>query len=169
MLVCNFWVYNYPLLVYETCHWSLPPLRRYPRRRPERKRRSLTSESSIDNASKAGVIHLAKSLAAEWAPHGIRVNTISPGYMDTALNREADLEGVMKHVSFLFCTFRNAFFPFQAACDVIYQEIGWAGVGKPSNRHIVPTTVSGSSQVTCSSSLLTFLSFLPTFYIRRAC
>lgn len=40
------------------------------------------------NASKAAVAQLARSLAAEWAPHGIRVNTIAPGYMDTALNRE---------------------------------------------------------------------------------
>jgi NAD(P)-dependent dehydrogenase (short-subunit alcohol dehydrogenase family) len=39
------------------------------------------------NASKAGVIQLTKSLAAEWAKHGIRVNSISPGYMDTELNR----------------------------------------------------------------------------------
>ncbi len=39
------------------------------------------------NASKAGVKHLMKSLAAEWAVHGIRANSISPGYMDTALNR----------------------------------------------------------------------------------
>ncbi|KAF8322609.1 NAD(P)-binding protein [Clavulina sp. PMI_390] len=36
---------------------------------------------SAYNASKAAVIHLSKSLAAEWAPHKIRVNTISPGYM----------------------------------------------------------------------------------------
>ncbi|VVT46576.1 uncharacterized protein SAPINGB_P001282 [Magnusiomyces paraingens] len=39
------------------------------------------------NASKAGVRHLCKSLAAEWAVHRIRCNSISPGYMDTALNR----------------------------------------------------------------------------------
>lgn len=51
------------------------------------------------NASKAAVTQLAKSLAAEWAPHGIRVNCIAPGYMDTALNREALLEGQKKHWS----------------------------------------------------------------------
>lgn len=35
------------------------------------------------NSSKAGVIMLGKSLAIEWAKHGIRVNTISPGYIRT--------------------------------------------------------------------------------------
>ncbi|KAG8930935.1 hypothetical protein FRC02_003453 [Tulasnella sp. 418] len=42
------------------------------------------------NASKAAVIHLCKSLAAEWSPHNIRVNTISPGYMNTILNEKFD-------------------------------------------------------------------------------
>lgn len=42
---------------------------------------------SAYNASKAAVKHLSKSLAAEWAVHNIRCNSISPGYMDTALNR----------------------------------------------------------------------------------
>jgi NAD(P)-dependent dehydrogenase (short-subunit alcohol dehydrogenase family) len=37
------------------------------------------------NASKAGVIHLTRSLAAEWAPSGVRVNSISPGYTRTKL------------------------------------------------------------------------------------
>ncbi|KAK5110285.1 hypothetical protein LTR62_006138 [Meristemomyces frigidus] len=40
---------------------------------------------SAYNASKAGVIQLARNLAAEWGPHGIRVNTISPGYIVTAM------------------------------------------------------------------------------------
>ena len=35
------------------------------------------------NSSKAGVILLGKSLAIEWAKHGIRVNTVSPGYIRT--------------------------------------------------------------------------------------
>ncbi|WP_404980696.1 SDR family NAD(P)-dependent oxidoreductase [Carboxydichorda subterranea] len=37
------------------------------------------------NASKAGVVHLTRTLAAEWARYGIRVNSISPGYIHTPL------------------------------------------------------------------------------------
>lgn len=37
------------------------------------------------NASKAAVLQLARNLAAEWGVHGIRVNTISPGYIVTAM------------------------------------------------------------------------------------
>ena len=49
-------------------------------------------EQSCYNASKAAVVQLTKSLAAEWARYGIRVNSISPGYMDTALNRVPALD-----------------------------------------------------------------------------
>lgn len=40
------------------------------------------------NATKAAVLQLTKSTACEWAPHNIRVSTISPGYFDTAMNRK---------------------------------------------------------------------------------
>lgn len=44
------------------------------------------------NASKAALLALKSSLAAEWAVHGIRVNTVSPGYMDTILNEGDGIE-----------------------------------------------------------------------------
>jgi sorbose reductase len=37
------------------------------------------------NASKAGVIMVRKSMAAEWALYAVRVNSISPGYTGTEL------------------------------------------------------------------------------------
>lgn len=40
------------------------------------------------NASKAGLIHLTRSLAMEWVDHGIRVNSISPGYIATPMSTD---------------------------------------------------------------------------------
>ncbi|MGI6506938.1 MAG: SDR family oxidoreductase [Saccharofermentanales bacterium] len=38
------------------------------------------------NASKAGVVHMTKSLACEWAQYNIRVNSISPGYVGSIMS-----------------------------------------------------------------------------------
>jgi len=46
------------------------------------------SKAVAYTASKHGVAGITMTLAAEWAPHGVRVNAISPGYFLTDLNRE---------------------------------------------------------------------------------
>ena len=43
------------------------------------------------NSSKAGVIHLSKSLAMEWVGRGIRVNSISPGYTLSPMNKRPEV------------------------------------------------------------------------------
>lgn len=43
------------------------------------------------NASKAGVIHMTKSMAMEWVQRGIRVNSISPGYTATPMNTRPEM------------------------------------------------------------------------------
>lgn len=40
------------------------------------------------NASKAGLIHLTRSLAMEWVDQGIRVNSLSPGYIATPMSTD---------------------------------------------------------------------------------
>ena len=46
--------------------------------------------------SKAAATQLMKSLAAEWAPHGIRVNALSPGYIQTTANEGEEMEKLSK-------------------------------------------------------------------------
>ena len=50
---------------------------------------------SYYNASKAAVHQLTKSLAAEWASRGVRVNAVAPTYISTPLNAFANKESEM--------------------------------------------------------------------------
>ncbi|MGI6876075.1 SDR family NAD(P)-dependent oxidoreductase [Amycolatopsis sp. 3B14] len=43
------------------------------------------------SASKAAILGFTRSMAVEWAPHGVQVNALAPGYFATALN--ADVHG----------------------------------------------------------------------------
>jgi NAD(P)-dependent dehydrogenase (short-subunit alcohol dehydrogenase family) len=53
--------------------------------------RSGTGDAALSySASKAGLVALTKSMAAEWASLGIRVNVVSPGVIDTSMVRIMD-------------------------------------------------------------------------------
>ncbi len=49
-------------------------------------------------ASKGGVIGLTKALAVEYAPNGITVNTIPPGFIDTPMARRAEARGDLPNI-----------------------------------------------------------------------
>ncbi len=43
------------------------------------------ADVSVYGLSKAGIAHLTKSLAVEWAPHNIQANAIAPGWIETPM------------------------------------------------------------------------------------
>lgn len=53
---------------------------------------NVPQEQTCYNACKAGCIHLARSLAVEWAKWGGRINSVSPGYIDTAISGDCPAE-----------------------------------------------------------------------------
>lgn len=72
------------------------------------------------NTSKAAVHHLTRSLAVEWAPHGIRVNAIAPGYMKTEMTAPFLEEPRAKEYWIAGTPMKRVGLPHELAGAVIY-------------------------------------------------
>lgn len=53
------------------------------------------------NSAKAAVAHMSRSLATEWAPLGIRVNSLAPGFTLTPMNRREEVASLIDTISAL--------------------------------------------------------------------
>ena len=76
------------------------------------------------NASKAAVAHMTKSLAVEWADFGIRVNSLSPGYIVTEMTGMAKKEYIEKWLE--LSPFKRMGRPEELSGAVIYFASGCA-------------------------------------------
>ena len=77
-------------------------------------------------ASKGGVLGLTKALALEFAPHGITVNSIPPGFIDTPMARRAEARGDLPSIDAVAARtpVRRAGTPedIAAACEYLCSE-----------------------------------------------
>jgi NAD(P)-dependent dehydrogenase (short-subunit alcohol dehydrogenase family) len=74
------------------------------------------------NSSKGGLVAMTKSLAYEWASRGVRVNALSPGYVDTPLlGSKHDLHEQWKSVTPL----RRFAQPAEVASGEGVAAVGW--------------------------------------------
>lgn len=72
------------------------------------------------NVSKAGVIHLTKSLASEWATRGVRVNSVSPGYIATEMTKRGMSNQEWLKVWMAMTPMNRAGEPFEIAHAIWY-------------------------------------------------
>ncbi|MBV1918243.1 MAG: SDR family oxidoreductase [Sphingomonadaceae bacterium] len=103
-------------------------------------------------AAKAGLIHLAKSMAAEWSSEGIRVNIVAPGAIITPRIPEGDADGeaamsghlplgrrgttmdIAKAVTFFMSDLSSYVTGQTLAVDGGYTANGWPGIMERASR-----------------------------------
>lgn len=71
-------------------------------------------------AAKAGIASMTRSMAAEWAPFGVRVNCVAPGYVLTSMVSELIQKGAIDRASFI----TGAVLPVDG---------GWLALGAPES------------------------------------
>jgi NAD(P)-dependent dehydrogenase (short-subunit alcohol dehydrogenase family) len=72
------------------------------------------------NAAKAGVIMLTKSLAGEWASRGVRVNSISPGYINTPMTPKDQIRSDWYELWMTFSPMKRIGEPQEIAPAVVF-------------------------------------------------
>jgi NAD(P)-dependent dehydrogenase (short-subunit alcohol dehydrogenase family) len=75
---------------------------------------------SAYNAAKSGVIMLTKSLAGEWAKKGVRVNSISPGYINTPMTPKGQVRSDWYEVWMRFSPMGRIGDPHEIAPAVVF-------------------------------------------------
>lgn len=71
-------------------------------------------------ASKGGIIGMSETLAIEWAPHGITVNVIAPGAIDTPMVEGAKMTNEVKEALFAHIPLKRMGKPEEIAAAVVF-------------------------------------------------
>lgn len=51
--------------------------------------------------AKSGILGMTRTLAVEWGQHGLRINAVAPGYVDTWMIRSGFREGTLNEAALL--------------------------------------------------------------------
>jgi NAD(P)-dependent dehydrogenase (short-subunit alcohol dehydrogenase family) len=72
------------------------------------------------NVSKAGIHHLAKSLAGEWAERGVRVNSVAPTYVDTPMSNSSFTDPARFPIWMSFTPMKRVARPDEIASAILF-------------------------------------------------
>jgi len=78
--------------------------------------------NSAYTASKAAVVSLARTMAVELAPFGVRTNAVSPGYVNTAMARQSNSPAVIDYLLHRFdrVPLRRLVEPSEIAAAIVF-------------------------------------------------